>query len=109
MHEVGLLEEVIAAAEARAGDRKVARVVLEVGKLSSYLPDAVRFAFEHCSEGTTLEGAALEIVETPGLARCRACGGEVPLSGPLGQCACGGIDLEWLAGEDVRVRAIEFA
>ena len=36
------------------------------------LPDAIRFCFDLCSEGTVAEGAELEIIETPGPARCRA-------------------------------------
>ena len=48
-----------------AAGAKVNRVVLEIGKLSAVLPDAVRFCFELCSEGTVVEGAELEIIETP--------------------------------------------
>jgi hydrogenase nickel incorporation protein HypA/HybF len=53
---------------------RVKRIVLEVGKLTAVLPDAIRFCFDVCSAETVAEGAELEIVETPGQARCRACG-----------------------------------
>ena len=82
-------------------------MVLEIGKLSGVLPDAVRFCFGACAEGTAVEGAALEIVETPGRARCKACGGEVPLDRPFGRCGCGCTDLEWLAGDELQVRELE--
>jgi len=107
VHELGITQEVVALAGEHAGGRKVARVVLEIGKLSGVLPDAVRFCFDLCAEGTPVEGAVLEIVETPGLARCRGCGGEVPLDRPFGRCGCGGTDLEWVAGEELRVRELE--
>ena len=109
MHELGITQEVVAIAAEHARGRRVARVVLEVGKLSGVLPDAVRFCFGPCAEGTAVEGATLEIVETPGRARCRTCGGEVPLDRPFGQCECGSTDLEWLAGDELRVRELELA
>ena len=109
MHELGITQEIIALVEEHAGGRKVARVVLEIGKLTAVLPDAVRFCFELCSTGTVAEGAALEILETPGLARCRACGGRVPLERPFGRCDCSSTDLEWLTGEELRVKELELA
>ena len=107
MHELGITQEIVALAESRAGGRRVRCVVVEIGRLTAVLPDAVRFCFGPCAEGTAVEGAALEIVETPGRARCRACGGEVPLDRPFGRCACGNTDLEWLAGDELRVRELE--
>jgi hydrogenase nickel incorporation protein HypA/HybF len=107
MHELGIAQEIVAMVSDRAGGGKVTRVVLEIGKLAAILPDAVRFCFELCTEGTSLEGASLEIIETPGLARCRGCGGEVELSRPFGRCRCGGTDLEWLSGEQLKIKAFE--
>lgn len=107
MHELGITQEIIEIVVRHAAGAKVTRVVLEIGKLSLVLPDAVRFCFDICSTGTLAEGAALEIVETPGRARCRICGGEVALEQPLGRCACSSTDLEWLAGEELRVRELE--
>ena len=107
MHELGIVQEIIALVTERAGGAKVTRVVLEIGKLTAVLPDAVRFCFDLCSEGTAAEGAELEIIETPGRARCRACGAGVTLDRPFGRCACGGSDLEWLAGEELKVKEIE--
>lgn len=107
MHELGIAQEVVALVSEHARGARVTRVVLEIGKLALVLPDAVRFCFDLCSEGTVVEGAALEIIETPGRARCRACGGEVLLAQPFGRCACGGTDLEWLSGEELKVKEFE--
>jgi hydrogenase nickel incorporation protein HypA/HybF len=107
MHELGLTQEIVAVVEERSGGARVRRVILEIGKLSAVLPDAVRFCFELCAAGTALEGAALEIIETPGRARCRACSAEIMLERPFGRCACGGSDLEWLSGEELKIRAME--
>lgn len=109
MHELAITEEIVDILRRRAGERKVRRVVLEIGKLSAVLPDAVRFCFDLCAEGTPAEGAALEILEPPGRARCRACGGEVALDRPFGRCGCGSSDLDWISGEELRIREMEVA
>jgi len=107
MNEMAVTQEIVEILRQRAGDRKVRRVVIEIGKLSAVLPDAVRFCFDLCTEGTPAEGAALEILEPPGRARCRACGGDVALERPFGRCACGSTDLEWISGEELRVMEME--
>ena len=107
MHELGITQEILAVVAEHAGGARVRRVVLEIGKLSAILPDAVRFCFDLCSEGTVAEGAELEIIETPGRARCRACGGEVLLDKPFGRCACGCSNLEWLSGEELKIKEME--
>jgi len=108
MHELAITEEIVDAVRARcAPGERVTRVVLEIGKLSSVLPDAVRFCFDLCCEGTPLHGAALAIEEPPGRARCRRCDGEVLLERPFGRCACGSTELDWISGEELRIRSIE--
>lgn len=68
MHELGIVQGVVEAAEERSEGRKVLRLVMEIGKTSGLLPDAVRFAWDVATEGTVAEGATLEIVELPGAA-----------------------------------------
>ena len=109
MHELGITQEILAVVTEHSHGARVTRVVLEIGKLSAVLPDAVRFCFELCSEGTAAEGAQLDIIETPGRARCRACAAELTLDRPFGRCACGGSDLEWLSGEELTIKEMEVA
>jgi hydrogenase nickel incorporation protein HypA/HybF len=107
VHELGLVEEVVSLCAERSGGARVTRIVLEIGKLSAVLPDAVRSCFDAVATGTPAEGAVLDIVETPGLARCLACGAHLELSRPFGICACGATELEWLAGDELRIREME--
>jgi hydrogenase nickel incorporation protein HypA/HybF len=107
MHELGLAQEIVAIVSERAGCSRVSRVVVEVGKLAAVLPDALRFCFELCVEDSSIEGAVLEIIETPGRACCRACGGDVVLDRPFGRCACGATDLEWLSGTELKIKEFE--
>jgi hydrogenase nickel incorporation protein HypA/HybF len=109
MHELGITQEVVEIVAARAEGARVRRVVLEIGRLTAVLPDAVRFCFPICTEGTLLEDAELEIRQPPGRARCRSCAAELALEQPFGRCACGNTDLEWLSGEELRVVEFEVA
>lgn len=109
MHELAIAQEVIALVAARTEGARVTRVVLEIGRLCAVLPDAMRFCFDLATEGTVAEGAALEIREVPGRGRCRDCGSEVALDRPFGRCRCGGSDLEWLAGEELRIKEVTLA
>jgi hydrogenase nickel incorporation protein HypA/HybF len=107
MHELGITQEIIEIAAAKAEGARVRRLVVEIGKLSAVLPDAVRFCFEVCREGTPLAEAELEIREPPGRGRCRQCGADVILERPFGRCACGNTDLEWLSGDQLRIMEME--
>jgi hydrogenase nickel incorporation protein HypA/HybF len=107
VHELAITQEVVAMVAGRVGDARVSRVVLEIGKLAAVLPDAVRFCFDACIEGTALEGAALDIVEVPGVARCRSCAGRVQLDRPYGRCRCGSSDLDWLSGDELKIARVE--
>ena len=107
MHELGITQEIVALVEEHARGGRVTRVVVEIGRLTAILPDAVRFCFDLCTAGTCVEGARLDILETPGRARCRRCGAELTLDQPFGQCACGHADLEWLAGDELKIRELE--
>jgi hydrogenase nickel incorporation protein HypA/HybF len=66
MHELGIVQEMIEIVSTKSGGAKVKRIVLEIGKNTCVLPDAIRFAFHLASEETVADGATLEIVETSG-------------------------------------------
>ena len=110
MHELGLTQALVDLAVEAAGTHggtRVTRLVVEIGKLSAVLPDAVRFCFELCSAGTVVEGAVLEILEPPGRATCQTCRAEVTLARPYGVCACGSSDLAWISGDEVTLKEME--
>ena len=66
MHELALIEDLLTTVESGVGDAKVRIVRLVVGQRSCASAHALKFAFELCTQGTVLEGATLEILETPG-------------------------------------------
>lgn len=107
MHELSITRNVVAICSERANGARVQSVTLVIGRLSGVMSDAVRFCFDICARGTPVEGARLEIIETPGRARCRVCGGEVELPMLVGRCGCGSSDLQLLSGDELKVREME--
>ncbi len=107
MHELGITRNIVAIVSEHAGSAKVQRVSLEIGQLSAVLPESIRFCFDVCTQGTGLEGAELEIIEIPGLARCQSCGTIVELEQPFGICDCGSVALEIIQGEELKIKAFE--
>lgn len=107
MHELGITRTIVSIASEQAEGGKVIRVLLEIGQLSAIMPDAIRFCFDVVSQGTVLQGAQLQINETPGRARCQDCGRECTVQQLPARCVCGSVRLDILAGEDLIVKEIE--
>lgn len=109
MHELSVANGIVEICAERAGAARVIRVRLKIGQLSAVLPDAIRFCFDVCARNTVVEGTTLEMLETPGRARCRDCDGEVALVRLAGRCACGSANLCVVAGEELKIREMEIA
>jgi hydrogenase nickel incorporation protein HypA/HybF len=107
VHELSITESIVSGVCERVGEARVTRVIIEIGKLSGVAPDSVRFFFDTCAKDTAVAGAALEIVETSGLARCSKCGGEMPVTDLALACPCGSFDVELIRGGELVVRAVE--
>jgi hydrogenase nickel incorporation protein HypA/HybF len=108
MHELSLATAVVEACAEHAAGARVLRVRVEIGQLAAVLPDALRFCFDICAQGTVVEGAELDILETPGRAICQGCGCTMALASPFGRCDCGGV-LRVVAGDEMRVKDMEIA
>lgn len=111
MHEMSLAEGVLQimedAAQAQAF-RRVKGVWLEIGRLSSVEPEAMRFCFDAVTRGSLAEGARLEILEVPGEGQCLACGKRVPLAAVYDPCPeCGEYPVQPVAGTEMRVKELE--
>lgn len=111
MHEMSLAEGVLQLVEATAEREQASRVkliVLEIGRLSSVEPAALEFCFASVARGSIAEDATLEIINTPGVGRCLACGETVAMDELYGTCPhCGGHRLQATGGTAMRVREIE--
>ena len=107
MHELGITQSIVDACSAEANGARVGRVTVEIGRLCGVLPDAVRFCYEVCAQGTPLEGSTLEILQTSGRARCLDCGSEMTIDDWLSLCDCGSANLERSGGDELQIKAME--
>jgi len=108
MHELSITESLVSAVLERV-DGRVQTVTLVIGRLSGLVPESVRFCFDITTLGTRLEGAALEIIEVPGRARCQACGQEVELPDAIPLCTCGSANVDIVGGQELRIKHVEVA
>jgi hydrogenase nickel incorporation protein HypA/HybF len=109
MHELSLAEAIAAIAEEHAGGRRVAKVEVKVGHLRQVVPSALTFAFQLVTQGTSVEGAELEIKDVPTRVACRICKAdshllELPFACP----SCGSVDVDVRTGQELFVDALEF-
>lgn len=109
MHEASLAVEVVRILEAQADQlRAITRVELEVGTLACVDAPTLRAAVLAAVRGTLADGAVVDVVMTPALARCAACGHEeVPPDRVTPCSACGSPRRTWRSGGALKVRSVE--
>ncbi len=111
MHELGVTENILNIALAKAGEEqasKVLRIDLVVGELSGFVPDCIQFYFESLSKGSCAEGAALHFQSVPAQLRCRECSTVFQPQGTLWSCpGCEGRSVEIVKGRELHVESME--
>jgi hydrogenase nickel incorporation protein HypA/HybF len=115
MHELAIAEGLVDAVTERLPGQKISEVRLEIGALSGVVADSLLFCFGLATEGTTLEGASLQITE-PGIqCECRACGVTFAPEdaggpgGPILLCPCGSADVKVLSGQQLTLTSVKVA
>jgi hydrogenase nickel incorporation protein HypA/HybF len=111
MHEVSLIENVIALVEeerTRHAFTRVTMIKLNVGALGCAEPEALRFCFDAVATGTIAQGARLEIDVVPGEGWCADCASSVPLVERFGACpVCAGAHVKMTSGDALRLSEME--
>ena len=87
--------------------RRIKLVVLEIGRLSSVEPAALKFCFEAVARGSMAQGAGLEIIDVPGAGWCMLCAETVAMQERFDVCPICGHRLQATSGTEMRVREIE--
>lgn len=107
MHEMSLAGGILRLVEdacARERFTRVSRLTLQAGALAGVELPALRFALEAMAPGTLLEGAQVQIDETPGRALCLGCGESVTIASRADDCPrCGGGPLHPTGGLELKV------
>ena len=111
MHELSITQSVLDIAlrhATQAGARRITRLNLVIGELSSVVDDSVQFYWDIVSRETIAAGSELHFERTPGALRCLGCGHTFPLNGQDYACpACGETQVVTAGGDDFRLESIE--
>ena len=111
MHEVGIMQQALEAAEdaARAqGAERITKLRLRIGALAGVVPDALAFAFEVVAKGTLAESAEFGWDEVPVLCRCGAGCGDFAPQGPIYACpVCQTVSWDVLQGRELELAEVE--
>jgi hydrogenase nickel incorporation protein HypA/HybF len=111
MHELNVLMEVVDQVEALAAEEKlekVAAIVLQIGELSSVVPNFMEQYYPMIVENKArLKDSKLVIERTPGEARCTSCGTIYNVCQNEGLCPfCGKFEKEVLQGREFLIKEI---
>jgi hydrogenase nickel incorporation protein HypA/HybF len=107
MHELALMERMVAEVEARVRPSRVGCVRMQIGQLAGVLPETLEFCFALCARGTVLDGARLEIDEILGRGLCRRCGRFVAMETLSDRCPCGSAEIDVRGGRELRIATLE--
>ncbi|MFQ6101262.1 MAG: hydrogenase maturation nickel metallochaperone HypA [Anaerolineae bacterium] len=111
MHELSVTQSILEIAlrhAERASARRIIRLNLVIGELTSIVDDSVQFYWDFVSRDTIAEGAELHFERVPGTLRCLGCGYTFPLDGRDYACpACGERQVVAAGGDDFRLESIE--
>jgi len=109
MHELGLCSAIVDAVERRAGDRAVARVRVQVGRLHHVHPEAFDQSFAVAAQGTVAEGATAELVLVPVTSRCASCGYQWDTDDLPAVCPrCEAIEVMPVGGDELVLELVEY-
>ena len=110
MHELGILMEVIKTVDRYAADNQVGKIetlVLQIGEISSVIPEYMEKVYPAAVQGSLLEDAKLEIEILPANAECRDCGRIFHATVNGGVCPyCKSRNMKLISGRDFYIKEI---
>ena len=112
MHEIGIVDDIIDAINAKlkksAGNSKVIKVNIAIGELEHVSDDHFEFHFREHAKGTLLEDAELNFKKVRPVFRCKSCGSEFSGQEGMAGCpACKSRINDIIQGRGIRLDSIE--
>jgi len=109
MHEMSIAVSIVdiavkTAQEAEA--QKINAITVELGALAGVVPEALEFCFEAACKETIAEGAKLELIHLPALAKCTSCGFEFETDQFLNVCPECKAQVLAAGGQELQVKSI---
>lgn len=110
MHELGILMEVIRTVEKFAAENRIKRIealVLQIGEISSVIPEYMEKVYPTAVEGSLLETADLKIEILPANGKCLDCGDVFHATATGGKCpVCGSRNMKIVSGRDFMIKEL---
>ncbi|MCF6148427.1 MAG: hydrogenase maturation nickel metallochaperone HypA [Candidatus Kuenenia sp.] len=112
MHELSIVTSIIGIVRenmALHGVGRLKKIKIQVGEMTAVEPEALRFCFGICAEGTDMEGAILDIEEVPVIGQCVHCKKEFTLDRYSdSRCPeCGGEAGNYVSGTELDIISME--
>lgn len=111
MHELSVTESILEVASTHAKNanaKKVTRINLVIGRLSSIVDDSVQFYWEMVSEGTICASSILIFSRVPAVLHCEDCSSDYEIEQSLTPCPqCGSYKTTIKSGEEFFIDSIE--
>ena len=110
MHEFSIALNVVQSTEEEAikVDGVITEVVLEIGKLSGVVKEALEFALDEAKKRTRLSGAIIKYIEIPGSAKCNNCGNTYDTDDHFSICPeCNHPYCSFIRGKEMRIKSIK--
>jgi len=111
MHELDVTQsivDVLLDEMTRRNLSSVAVVNMRCGRLTTFVPDSIKFYYDSLTKATKLEGSELNIEDVPVKGTCNNCNTPLELDEPIFLCAkCGSPDLEITSGRELEITSIE--
>ena len=111
MHELGITENIVNIALAKAGEaqsNKVIQINLVIGELSGFAPDCIQFYFDFLSKDTIAHGSVLHFELVPTQLRCRNCSAIFHPQDTLWSCPkCRDQSVEIFKGRELHIESME--
>ncbi len=111
MHEMSLAIEVLKIAEKNAvesGANEITVIELDVGQMAGVMIHALEFCLEAAKNDTMAESAEIVIHKIDSIGECPNCESRFPVESQFSKCPqCNDHYLKIVAGDDLKVRAIE--
>jgi hydrogenase nickel incorporation protein HypA/HybF len=111
VHELSVTQSIVESVLKEMDDRgleRIGAVHLKLGRMTTFVPDCVKFYYDALTADTPLAGSDLIIEEIDVTGRCNNCGAGLEFDEPFFVCPeCGSVDIEILSGREILIDALE--
>ena len=111
MHELGITENIVNIALAKAGEAQASRISqinVVIGEMAGFVADCIQFYFDSLSRDTIAQGAVLHFELVPAQLRCRNCSTVFSPQDTIWSCPeCRGQSVEISKGRELYIESIE--